>query len=623
MERGEMNRCVQACTVGFGLFYGGCVLVDNGYARAVASDITPAHSALEKNNRAGREAAWNSWDHLHSFTRLPLNPEGWTDLLALYQHPDYYNDSRIVYVSSSRGDDSTAVAYEKNSLVLGSDPFNPAGPVAAYKTINKAYSQLRDGYPDIMLLRRGDVFEEVLSQGWGRGWQKSGRSPMERMIVHYWGDAKERPQLIFPDRTLNTYGGGGTPAEISYLVFSGFDGYGAHRDPDSERYVDANSLDENGRLLQPQSGVLWLMPGSDILFEDIRLSFGQFTVQYSGPKSLQNFAVRRSVIDKNYGISGKYHAQGIYASGVDGLLVEDSVFDYNGKNDSVPNAFPTIFNHNLYIQSDNRNVVIRGNIISNPSSHGLQLRPGGIIENNLFLKVPIAAFIAGTGGQMAANVVLSGNDISDTLPRGWGLDVLTANPTVVRRNIVANKDAVVSAGFAYHLSCAPDRCPATMTEKSIIFENNIAYDWNGLAFGIKGEWPVAGPGIIERNQFSQFGPCHELINIEHPQDLFAGFTFGKNKYFSENMPSRWFRLGGNSYAFENWRRIVKDDGSTTAAPTFPDPERNIDSYQQHLGLEATHDAFIAEALQQSRFNWRREFTAAAVNSYIREGFGLQ
>jgi hypothetical protein len=55
-----MNRFVQACTFGFGLLYGGCVLVNNGYARAVASDITPAHSALEKNNDAVREAAWNS-----------------------------------------------------------------------------------------------------------------------------------------------------------------------------------------------------------------------------------------------------------------------------------------------------------------------------------------------------------------------------------------------------------------------------------------------------------------------------------------------------------------------------------------------------------------------------------
>ncbi len=567
---------------------------------------------------------WNSWEHPHSFTQLPMTKEGWTDLLALYQHPDYYLDSRIVYVSSSLGDDATALVYGKDSPAVGPDPFKPVGPIAAYKTIQQAYAQLRHGYPDILLLRRGDVFEEALSQGWGGRWQKSGRSPMERMMVHSWGEAENRPLLRPADRILNVTGGGGTPAEIGYLIFSGFEGYAAHRDPASDRYVDANQLDANGRLLQPPAGVTWLMPGADILFEDIRLTFGQFTAQNTGAMPLQMVAVRRSIIDKNYGISGKSHAQGIYASGITGLLIEESLFDYNGKNDSIPNAYPTIFNHNLYIQVDNTDVIVKGNIISNPSSHGLQLRPGGIIEENLFLKNPIAAFISGSGGRMAANVVLSGNDISTSLPRGWGLDVLTANPTVVSHNIVANKDAGVAAGFAFKLTCAPDwdRCPVTLTEKSLTFANNIAYDWKGQAFGIEGSWPLGGSGIIERNQFRQFDATQYLVSIQNQPEPFAGFTFANNAYFNDPSAAGWFRLGSKSYGFDAWATLVNEVGSTATAPSFPDPERTIESYQQSLGLSASHDAFIAEALKQSRFNWREQFTAKAVNSYIRAGFGL-
>jgi len=567
---------------------------------------------------------WNSWDHLHSFTQLPMTKEGWTDLLALYQHPDYYKDSRIVYVSSSLGDDATAVVYGKGSTAVGPDPFKPVGPVAAFKTIKQAYTQLRHGYPDILLLRRGDVFDEGLSQGWDGRWQKSGRSPKERMMVHSWGDADKRPLLRPADRILNVTGGGGTPAEIGYLIFSGFEGYAAHRDPASDRYVDANLVDANGRLLQPPAGVTWLMPGADILFEDIRLTFGQFTAQNTGAMPLQRVAVRRSIIDKNYGISGKSHAQGIYASGITGLLIEESLFDYNGKNDSIPNAYPTIFNHNLYIQVDNTDVIVKGNIISNPSSHGLQLRPGGIIEENLFLKNPIAAFISGSGGRMAANVVLSGNDISTSLPRGWGLDVLTANPTVVSHNIVANKDAGVAAGFAFKLTCAPDwdRCPVTLTEKSLTFANNIAYDWKGQAFGIEGNWPLGGSGIIERNQFRQFDATQYLVSIQNQPEPFAGFTFANNAYFNDPSAAGWFRLGSKSYGFDAWATLVNEVGSTATAPSFPDPERTIESYQQSLGLSASHDAFIAEALKQSRFNWREQFTAKAVNAYIRAGFGL-
>jgi hypothetical protein len=36
----------------------------------------------------------------------------------------------------------------------------------------------------------------------------------------------------------------------------------------------------------------------------------------------------------------------------------------------------------------------------------------------------------------------------------------------------------------------------------------------------------------------------------------------------------------------------------------------------------TFEAFLAAAREQSRSNWRPELTAAAVNDYIREGFGV-
>jgi hypothetical protein len=41
---------------------------------------------------------------------------------------------------------------------------------------------------------------------------------------------------------------------------------------------------------------------------------------------------------------------------------------------------------------------------------------------------------------------------------------------------------------------------------------------------------------------------------------------------------------------------------------------------ESIGGTATYDAFIDEALLQSRLDWRSEYTAEAVNAYIREGF---
>ena len=59
------------------------------------------------------------------------------------------------------------------------------------------------------------------------------------------------------------------------------------------------------------------------------------------------------------------HPQGLYAYAVDGLLIEENVFDHNGWNEAVPGAGADIYSHNLYIDNDNTGVVVRGNIIAN------------------------------------------------------------------------------------------------------------------------------------------------------------------------------------------------------------------------------------------------------------------
>ncbi len=59
-----------------------------------------------------------------------------------------------------------------------------------------------------------------------------------------------------------------------------------------------------------------------------------------------------------------------------------------------------------------------------------------------------------------------------------------------------------------------------------------------------------------------------------------------------------------------------------SAGSFPDPDRSISTYMTSIGQTASLDAFLTEARLQARSNWRREYTAKAVNSYIRAGFGV-
>src|SRR5690606_38167079 len=112
------------------------------------------------------------------------------------------------------------------------------------------------------------------------------------------------------------------------------------------------------------------------------------------------------------------------------------VFDYNGWKEAQ--FTQTIFNHNVYIHAECSNLVARGNIFSRSSSHGLQARPGGIVENNLFIRCPVACSygyvlggsdptLGGVGGRVDGNVFVEGNDIDDK-PRGIGLQVGNISP---------------------------------------------------------------------------------------------------------------------------------------------------------------------------------------------------
>jgi len=70
--------------------------------------------------------------------------------------------------------------------------------------------------------------------------------------------------------------------------------------------------------------------------------------------------------------------------------------------------------------------------------------------------------------------------------------------------------------------------------------------------------------------------------------------------------------------------IVYNWGSDdNTAGDFPEPERNLESYLTGIGETATLEHYLSEARLQSRSRWRTDLTAAAINTYIREGFGVE
>jgi hypothetical protein len=103
---------------------------------------------------------------------------------------------------------------------------------------------------------------------------------------------------------------------------------------------------------------------------------------------------------------------------------------------------------------------------------------------------------------------------------------------------------------------------------------------------------------------------------------FNGLSFSGNSYFSARPAGQWFYVAGAAADLAGWTTRSGETGATGTAVSYPDPGRTVEAYNATLGKAATFAAFIAEARKQSKTNWRKEYTAAEINNWIRAGFGV-
>lgn len=526
-----------------------------------------------------------------SFTGLPLTSDGWTDLLAMYQNPNYYTDSHIIYVSSSQGDDSTAQYYTPGSAAIGSDPFHPATAVKAYKTVRAAVAQMRNGYPDILLFRRGDTF----TSGVG-AWTTNGKSAAQPQIIASYGSASTRPFFALSGQPLiYTNGGSAFPSSVNYLIIADLKAEQVVKDPSRPEFQSGLG---NTPLVQFQ----WT--SDHVLLEDLYLRFGEVDIMYAPT----NFAVRRSVIVDDYSANGG-HAQGLFASKANGLLIEGNVFDHNGWNDSVSGASPTIFNHNMYIQDDCQNVVVKGNISARASSHGLQLRPGGNIERNLFLSNSLNVLIGGGNspvpggvkGTVSYNVVMGAKDINASTPRGTGIAGENLDDVQVSNNLIAYISSA-STGNKQPLNLA-----MSSTTNRLIVSNNTVWDWDGQT-SLSGT-PASGASVTYTGNRSDESSSVTLLQLGT-----SGLTSSNNEFASPKTDA--FQIGSTSYDLSGYKAQVGDTTSATWAPTAGFAVPTIGDYAASIGVGSTLADFLTAARQQTKGNWNTNLTAQAATNYF-------
>ncbi|MAX52582.1 MAG: hypothetical protein CMH22_11430 [Methylophaga sp.] len=321
-------------------------------------DIAPNYESIS----CEVNAPWRS-----AIQTYPQDSNGWSIIT-----PD--TETRIVYVSSTEGNDSLARPYLSAEV---NDPFNPSG-IRAYRTIKAAYSQLRNGKPDWILLKKGDTFE--LND---RIWLKSGKSQSAHLVFGAYGNVTDKRPIVdsgFSDVITGI-------KDRSFVTLTGIEFYASKRDPKSSNFVgwdvDTNSPKVFSNIAG--NGIKGLH------IENNRFNFYGLAVSISGVEGgiVQNIVFRRNEIMNSYSTAG--HSQGLYMYLTDSVLVEENIFDHNGWYQQRPSNIPmntkkygyaTYFNHNVYI-GNSTNLIIQNNLSSRSSSIGMKFASNSDKNTNL------------------------------------------------------------------------------------------------------------------------------------------------------------------------------------------------------------------------------------------------
>lgn len=433
------------------------------------------------------------------------------------------------------------------SSSTGVDGQDGRSPETAVKSIRRGQALIRNGEGDRLLLRRGDVFDELFGN-----WNKSGKSPDQPLVIGSYGDGP-RPKILANQTVFNIYGGGGLLHDV---IISGLHLVAVGRNPDAPNFDPTGPAGNAIRVVKPVHR---------LTIQDCRFEYFQGNLTLTGSKTgrLNGITVRRCLVLNAWSTGGATSGQGLYADKVDGLTIEDCVFDHNGWNEKVPGAGANLFRHNVYISADTDDVRVRGNVFANGASHGLQMRSGGVCENNLFIDNSIHAILGGEEGVFRHNVVVGGRDIDAKNPRGFGI-TLASGKGLVEDNLFLHKPRTTGSAITVEHG---KWSPASGVHADI--RNNVIYDWSGNALEVSDA--VASVCFCD-NDLQRIGAGRKLVTIKKPV---GECKFSGNRYDSrEAQRDKWFSLPEGFVAPEKWAEAVKD-ASRVERVQYRDPEATV------------------------------------------------
>lgn len=449
----------------------------------------------------------------------------------------------------------------------GSDTLNGAAnncqtQTSPCKTVAAGLKQMRKGYPDHLYLKRGDTWR-LGNNGdiYMLGTLPSGRSKDQPAVITYYPPVTsvndglgDRPRLQSNDVLLHLM----DRDRIDFVHFIGLEFHAFKMDPKDSEF-DGKS----------ESSVILLGKHTNVLFEDNKFNFSELVLQ-SGPDArAEDLTVRRNIFTGSYhsttSYENSYRPSNLYLDGAKNLTVEENVVDHGGWNATVPGAGANMYNHNMYIQYDvdGTTLVVRNNIITRASSHGVHGRKGGLFENNFFGRNAISLQMGYTNHPLVTGD--AGNAINN---------VITEGHSMVKGDAACTDNAT----------------------------SNLC---TGAIWGLHIDEPGAGVFLMKGNVIHS-----RSVTDTQWKEVFTRYPVGYEALSSHS---------GSAFTYQNnisWRW----DNPNDSTGSYLDPGRTLADYNEYLGGNNSFEEFMDQVLQRSVGLWDTRKTAPAINDYIRAGF---
>jgi hypothetical protein len=489
----------------------------------------------------------------------------------------------------------------------GSNSNNGLSPSTPKQTLVAGKALMRPGIADQLLLKCGDTWTESFGE-----WTTSGtRATLPQVIGTYGTGA--RP-IIQSGVVHGLY----TTVEVNWLKIRNIDWY-----PHS--FTGANG--------QP-SGVYigWKARGLTFEYNLFRNGMRGLTLDPTAAAAniIQEVKLYRNVVTDCYGTSG-FSGHGIYA-----FKLFNSLFDENLIL-TIGRVSPSIGQHGIYMPQvgtypNSYGNLSRNNLILDVSGCGSKVADGWDTGSsastsnwwgNVFGKCSaglwIGDCISANGGHdinLSGNVIVNGLDNGGVT--GWCRGLCIENVT----RLTSSQDLIVNAisGTAPHPIIIHPNYP-TLNGRGCygsVFNNLRVYGWPGT-YLINGPLTAMGSNAID-NCYLNFSGSQACV--EHVPDNTAAWHSAVDHILSAAASGNQFLVNTVAKSLIEWKALMHDTSSDAVLPTWPDPTRDVASYDLSIGGAGTVANFITECKLQSETNWRPQYTAQALVSYIRQGVGL-